>query len=116
MLPCGSAPQPVEVTRSFEQTALAVPRFKQKRAVKQSWTSPVVQITLILIVIAVDTESAVAKLDTRDNGVVAGFFAAFRWSVGVDRISVEKVTVMVAAPQPNPRSPSGPAPIRLCAR
>jgi hypothetical protein len=50
--------------QSFEETALAIFRLQQKRAIEKSRPGPVVQIALVLVVIAVNTETAIPELDT----------------------------------------------------
>src|SRR5215212_6010358 len=74
-----SAPASGVHEKRLEGRAFAVSRPQQEGAVVESRSGFVVQITLVLIEIAIDAQTAVSKLHTPDSRVVAGLFTRFRW-------------------------------------
>src|SRR5688572_5297702 len=61
--------------KRLKQIAFAISRLQQKRAVEKPWTSLVVQVALVLVVIAIDTETSIAKLQTRDDSEITRILA-----------------------------------------
>src|SRR6476661_1103110 len=59
----------------IKKPSFSIRRLHQERTVEHSRTGLVVQITLILVQIAVDAEAAITDLEARDDREVARLFA-----------------------------------------
>ena len=63
--------------QSIKELALTVFGFQQEAAVEETWPGLVIQIALVLVEIAINTEPSIAKLNARYDGVISGIFSRF---------------------------------------
>src|SRR4029453_2163974 len=70
----------------IKQSTCAIFRSKQETRVKQTWSRPVVQITLIFVEITDDLKSPVTKLQAGHDRVITSIFPSLNWTAAAIRI------------------------------